>query len=365
MRKIAIYLPQFHPIEENNKWWGEGFTEWTNVVKSKPRFKNHYQPQLPSSLGFYDLRLKESRLLQEKLAKDYNIHGFCYYHYWFNGKRLLNEPIDRKFENKEEKLPFMFCWANENWTRAWNGSEKNILIKQNYSEEDDRNHIKFLLKYFKDERYIKVNGKPVFIVYKPDLFPNIKKTIEIFRNEAKKEGVELYICWFERSIGWNQSDSKGAGFDASIDFQPLSSSYKKFIKRREEKFSKKTFLLKKGLSLIKRIKAIGNKNIKLNNLVNYKDFVEFDLAQKDEGKKYPGICPGWDNSSRRTNQNATIFYNNTPELFKKWYEGKCNDFVPFSDEEDFIFINAWNEWAEGNHLEPCEKWEKSFLEVIK
>ena len=165
-RVIAFYLPQFHPIPENDKWWGKGFTEWTNVAKAKPLFRGHYQPRIPADLGFYDLRLEEARLAQEHMAKEYGIHGFCYYHYWFNGRRVLYEPLDRKLKNSKENLPFMMCWANENWTRAWDGGIKDVLLEQNYSEDDDREHIRFLISYFKDERYIKVNGKPFFIFYK-------------------------------------------------------------------------------------------------------------------------------------------------------------------------------------------------------
>ena len=171
IRPIAIYLPQFHPIPENDAAWGKGFTEWTNVTKAKPLYKGHYQPHLPADLGFYDLRLEEVRLAQEALAKQFGIHGFCYYHYWFNGKRLLHEPLDSKLKNPNEDFSFMLCWANENWTRRWDGKNHEVLIEQNYSKEDNVAHIQHLIPYFKDSRYIKVNGKPVFIVYKPFYFP--------------------------------------------------------------------------------------------------------------------------------------------------------------------------------------------------
>ncbi|NCD00164.1 MAG: hypothetical protein EOL95_10755 [Bacteroidia bacterium] len=222
LRPIALYLPQFHPIPENDEWWEKGFTEWNNVVKAKPQFRNHYQPQLPADLGFYDLRLKEARLAQEKMAKSHGIHGFCYYHYWFNGKRLLEEPLNRKLKNKEEDLPFMLCWANENWTRAWDGGDTKILLKQNYSYEDDIHHICSLLPYFKDERYIKVNGKPVFIIYKDSSFPDITKTINTFREESAKHGLELYLCRFDRAIGTLPDSATDLGFDAAFEFQPLS-----------------------------------------------------------------------------------------------------------------------------------------------
>lgn len=364
IRNIAIYLPQFHPIPENDEWWGKGFTEWTNVTRGKPRFKGHYQPHLPADLGFYDLRLEETRLAQEALAKQFNIYGFCYYHYWFNGKRLLQEPLDRKLKNPKEDLPFMMCWANENWTRAWDGSEHQVLLKQHYKEEDDRQHIQYLIPLFKDERYIKVDGKAVFFFYKPSLFPNMKKTVEIFREEARNAGLELYLCWFERNIGWTSADAKDTGFDASAEFQPLSKSYTDY-------FNHKTVQNKKVnvQNFFKKLNSLRNKLFKSDTdtrIIDYKDFVDFDLSQpKPTTKVYPGISPMWDNSSRRVNQKATVFKNSTPELFKKWYQGKSERFTPFSENENFLFINAWNEWAEGNHLEPCQKWGKAYLEALK
>lgn len=369
VRRVAVYLPQFHPIPENNKWWGEGFTEWSNVVKGKPRFNDHYQPHLPAHLGFYDLRLQEARLAQERLAKDHNIHGFCYYHYWFNGHRLLNEPLDRKLSNESEDLPFMLCWANENWTRAWDGGNEKILIAQNYSEEDDKKHAKFLLNYFKDKRYIKVNGKPFFIFYKPDLFPNIKRTIEIFREEAAKENIELYLGWFERWIGWQGDGHDEIGFDSAIEFQPLSKSLNSFLKLPAKDIKSP---IKNGFSNFKQnflnkvTRKSTGKHLEISDLiVDYDSFMRYDsFFPKRNYKCFPSVCPMWDNSSRRVNRSAVIFKNSTPDLFKEWYHNKLNSFEPFSEDEDFLFINAWNEWAEGNHLEPCEKWGLQYLKAL-
>ncbi len=363
IKPIAIYLPQFHPIPENDEWWGKGFTEWTNVVKAKCRFEGHYQPHLPADLGFYDLRLEETRLAQEVLAKNYGIYGFCYYHYWFNGKRVLNEPLDRKLQNAKEDFPFMMCWANENWTRAWDGSMKDVLLKQNYSEEDDRAHIQFLMTCFKDERYIKVNGKPFFIFYKPDLFPNISKTIEIFREEAKKENLELYLGCFERWIGWDKQKMQDEDFDAIIEFQPLSKSMQLF--RTQKQTVKQSLIQRVVTKLKKKLNfQINHKKPEENDfIIDYKEFIDFDLKYLNPGV-YPGVCPMWDNSSRRVGQNAIMFKNSTPKDFQYWYQQKLkvSNFEKLDD--NFIFINAWNEWAEGNHLEPCEKWGKSYLEAL-
>jgi len=362
IKPIAIYLPQFHPIPENDKWWGKGFTEWTNVTKAKPKFEGHYQPHLPADLGFYDLRLEEARLAQEHMAKEYGIHGFCYYHYWFNGRRVLYEPLDRKLKNSKENLPFMMCWANENWTRAWDGGIKDVLLEQNYSEDDDREHIRFLISYFKDERYIKVNGKPFFIFYKPDLFPDMAQTIAIFREEALKENVELYLGCFERWNGWNEEKLREFDFDAIIEFQPLSRSMKMYNdkKNSENRFGRKiNEKLKRKLNAFFNLKGKKNKD----SIVDYKKFIKFDLNNRKSGI-YPGVCPMWDNSSRRVGQNAIMLKNSTPDLFKKWYREKTEE-SNFSGLEDcFVFINAWNEWAEGNHLEPCQKWNKSYLEAL-
>ena len=215
IKPIAIYLPQFHPTPENDEWWGKGFTEWTNVAKATPRFEGHYQPQLPSDLGFYDLRLEEARMAQEAMAKEYGIHGFCYYHYWFNGKRMLQEPLDRKLKNPKENFPFMLCWANENWTRKWDGGDHKILLKQDYSEEDDKKHIEALIPYFKDSRYIRINNRPVFCIYRSTLFPNIKNTLKIWRDECRKQGLDIYICRFETFGAFGKSYIDD-GFDAGI-----------------------------------------------------------------------------------------------------------------------------------------------------
>jgi lipopolysaccharide biosynthesis protein len=359
IRPIAIYLPQFHPIPENDEWWGKGFTEWRNVVKSKPRFKGHYQPHLPADLGFYDLRLEEARLAQEALAKHYGIYGFCYYHYWFNGKRLLNEPIDRKMNNPKEDLPFMFCWANENWTRAWDGGEHEILIEQKYSHEDDVNHIRALIPYFKDERYITVDGKPVFIIYKDALFPDIKQTLEIFKEEAGRLGMELYLCRFDRQRHTQSTIPTELGFDAAIEFQPLSLSRKELVEKSSKGINK-YLLLNNYLDFLHyRLLKTPRKSDKI---VDYKKFVEFDMQHySNDYKTFPCVSPGWDNSSRRPRNMALIFKNSDPVIFKKWIVNKLSKFIPFSKDENFLFINAWNEWAEGNHLEPCEKYGHSYL----
>ena len=379
LRAIAIHLPQFHPIAENNDWWGKGFTEWSNVTKAKPLFKGHYQPQLPADFGFYDLRLEESRLAQEALAKKYGIYGFCYYHYWFNGKRLLNDPIDRKLKNPKEDLPFMLCWANENWSRKWDGNDQEILIEQRYSEEDGREHIRFLCKHmFTDARYIKVEGKPFISIYRPSLFPNIKKTIKTWREEAEKSGIgKLYIVFtnsFQDEHSLEEFDA-----DACVEFAPHFTAPKrvyhsKFTKlfnwmrtKKDNAFDKigVSFLNDINIKVSSILRPLYEGPYEKNSVYSYSDMVDMHSLRKFKRKTYPSLFPSWDNSPRKKNGNAYIFKNSTPNLYGKWLTSIINRFEPFGKEENFIFINAWNEWAEGNHLEPCQKWGLAYLEETK
>src|SRR6266542_1499110 len=375
LRPIAIYLPQFHPIPENDAWWGKGFTEWTNVTKAKPLFKNHYQPHLPANLGFYDLRVQEVREAQARLAKEHGIYGFCYYHYWFNGKRILERPFNEVFESGKPDFPFMLCWANENWTRAWDGENEHVLLEQKYSAEDDRNHIKDLIPYFKDHRYIRINNKPVVAIYCSTLLPDVQSTLTTWRNEAAKQGMELYICRFESHHTGGEEYLK-AGFDAAIDFQPWGMDSRNYhariIKRKTISFSfKAKNLLYKNLLKRLSYRLYNEYKKKLENEIiynyrfDYNDYVNFVLrADIPAYKRYPCLMPMWDNSPRRA-QHPAIFYNSTPQLYKKWLQHIVSSFKPFSNEENLLFINAWNEWGEGNHLEPCMKWGMQYLETTK
>jgi lipopolysaccharide biosynthesis protein len=362
VRTIAIYLPQFHPIPENDLWWGKGFTEWRNVVKAKPRFEGHYQPHLPADLGFYDLRLAETRQAQVDLAKKYGVYGFCYYHYWFNGRRILERPFTEVFESGKPDFPFMLCWANENWTRIWDGGEGSVLLEQKYSPEDDLKHINALIPYFKDERYIKIEGRPVFCIYKDSAFPDIQSTLQVFKGECAKHGINLYVCRFERARGTKADNPHGLGFDAAIDFQPLSRSYKDYRKSKKTTF--KYLRYDKYLDFLKR--KILKRKVERDSIIDLSEFVDFDIKrQYPNYKLFPGVSPGWDNSSRRVGRKATIFKNGTPEVFRKWIRNKLTHFTPYSREENFLFVNAWNEWAEGNHLEPCEKYGLAYLEILR
>lgn len=350
-RVIAVNLPQFHPFKENDEWWGKGFTEWTNVTKGRPRFKGHYQPHLPTDTGFYDLRLPQSRQMQADMAREYGIYGFCYYHYWFNGKQLMEQPLLEILSSGKPDFPFMICWANENWTRAWDGGVKHALIEQHYSEEDDRQHIRFLCEhYFSDPRYIRVNGKPVFIIYRSNLFPDMKRSIDVMRDEARKCGEELYLCRFE-SLRFLGKKYLADGFDAAVDFQPRFHyiASRSFFKRQWEKFRR----------------AYYGKRYMVD-LYDYKMNVDYALTHlKHDYKWYPCVTPMWDNSCRRVNMMCLAYENSTPELYEYWLSNTIKGAEMYSEDENFVFINAWNEWAEGNHLEPDVKWGRQYLEATK
>src|SRR5258706_868857 len=227
VRPIAIYLPQFYPIPENDRCWGKGFTEWTNVTKAQPLFKGHYQPHLPADLAFYDLRVGEVRQEQADLARQYGIHGFCYYHYWFNGHRVLERPFNEVLASGRPDFPFMLCWANENWARVWDGGDQTIMCQQDYSDADHTAHVRSLIPAFKDPRYIKVKGHAVFAIYRSPNIPDVQRVLKLWRNEAEKEGVKLYLCRFE-SYSEGGANYLKDGFDAAIRFEPFSTRIRPF-----------------------------------------------------------------------------------------------------------------------------------------
>lgn len=358
-RLIAINLPQFHPFKENDEWWGKGFTEWTNVTKAKPRFRGHYQPHLPTDTGFYDLRLSEARKMQADMAREAGIYGFCYYHYWFNGHRLMERPVNEIIASGEPDFPFMLCWANENWARNWDGGFNEVLMEQSYSEQDDIDHIRWLCSYvFCDKRYIRINGCPVFSVYRASLFPDLKHTVEIWRKIAKEEyGIDLYlICADFPDEDYNR-DPSWYGLDATFDFQPIAVSYhmhpqKPIIKKLSYKipFVWKQQWFRRHFST-------------LPDLFSYAKYISI-LHKLPLGsiKRFPCVSPGFDNSPRRVGKTFYCFPDASPKLYGIWLKDVLKRFIPFSNEENFVFINAWNEWAEGNHLEPDSKWGKGYLE---
>lgn len=347
VKLIAFYLPQYHPIPENDEWWGKGFTEWTNVTKAKPLFPGHYQPHLPADLGFYDLRLAETREAQAELARAYGIYGFCYHHYWFNGKRILERPFNEVLASGKPDFPFCLNWANENWTKVWDGKNKHILMEQKYSEEDDREHIRSLIKAFQDPRYIRIDGKPLFLVYRSSKIPNPLQTTSIWREEAKKAGIEdLFLCRIENFDSENIPLSD-QGFDAAVEYQPQWVYMSKMTKL--ERLAKKL--------------AIWDKAYQENFIFDYQATVKKMLQKPLPSHKYfRGVTPMWDNSARRKTD-AAIFKNSTPDMYEYWLKTVIEQSSVRNPKENFVFINAWNEWAEGCHLELCQKWGRSYLEA--
>lgn len=342
IKLIAFYLPQYHPISVNDEAWGKGFTEWTNVGKSKSYYAGQYQPRLPGELGYYDLRLSIVLEQQADLAKSYGVNGFCYYYYWFNGLRLLNQPIDQMLLSKKPDMPFCFCWANENWTRRWDGMSKEIIVAQNHSLDDDRSFIRSLLASFSDERYIRINNKPLLLVYRTDLFPNPKLTAELWRSEVRKAGFEdLYLVRCESND--SVTDPSLIGFDASYEVP--------------------TFILPDQLKY-DNLESLRVANEFKGRIFDYAKIVEYFSSRKDVPyKRFKDPMLAWDNTPRHK-ENSTIFHGATPELYQLWLQNSIKYTIEkFKPSERIVFINAWNEWAEGSYLEPDLIYGRSFLEA--
>jgi hypothetical protein len=360
VRAIAFHLPQFHPIPENDEWWGKGFTEWTNVAKATPRFPGHYQPHLPADLGFYDLRLPEARAAQAELAASYGIHGFCYYHYWFHGRQVLERPVNEIWKSRQPEFPFCLCWANENWTRQWDGLETDVLLEQTYGLADDVAHIRSLIPIFLDRRYIRIFDRPLFLVYRAKQLPEPEKTVETWRREAERGGLKGLFLVRVESFGDECGDARRIGFDSSLEFQPrwsLTSDTR--IYRRKWWHRGKLGTTEQG--------------VLQNQVYDYEGYVRNALAvEAADYPQIPCVFPAWDNSPRRK-QGATIFANSTPETYERWLRDVVNRRsariryreAPEITEGSLLFINAWNEWAEGCHLEPCQRWGRKYLEATR
>jgi lipopolysaccharide biosynthesis protein len=360
VRAIAFHLPQFHPIPENDEWWGQGFTEWSNVVQAKPLFAGHYQPHLPADLGFYDLRVPEVRAAQAELAASHGIHGFCYYHYWFHGRRVLERPVNEIWKSGEPDFPWCLCWANENWTRQWDGHNSEILLEQRFSVEDDVAHIRSLIPMFEDPRYIRVEGKPLFLVYRATKLPEPKRTTETWRREAEKAGLGgLFLVRVESHA--EGGDPQEMGYDCSVEFQP--------------RFSDELLQLRIARCKWWHRRKLGSAQLAFydHRIFEYEDMARCALAEPAAAyPRIPCVCPGWDNSPRRKVA-GNIFVNSTPEKYERWLREVVNrriKEIPGGEEgsvspQSLIFINAWNEWAEGNHLEPCQRWGCAYLEATR
>ncbi|SOB60073.1 protein of unknown function [Pseudodesulfovibrio profundus] len=334
---IAFYLPQFHPIPENDEWWGEGFTEWTNVTKAKPLFDGHNQPARPGALGFYDLRAIDTLQKQSTLAKEFGVYGFCFHHYYFDGKRLLEKPVDGLLAHPEIDLPFMLCWANENWTRRWDGLENDILIAQNHTPEDDIAFLEDLSRYLEDSRYIRVDGKPVFIVYKVSQLPDAKATVTRWREHWQKTRNEgLYIVMAQT---FGELDPSKYGFDAAVEFPPHVAA--------------KASKVEDGVpGLVEDFQG---------NIYDYSTILEQNPNAEEDYTLFKTVFPSWDNTARR-GKTAHLFYGSTPKLYGQWLRSALKySSTDTPDDASFCFVNAWNEWAEGAYLEPDETHGYAYL----
>jgi len=346
---IAFYLPQFHPIPENDKWWGKGFTEWTNVGKAKPLFKGHYQPHVPADLGYYDLRLSEVREAQAQMAKDYGIEGFCYWHYWFgNGKRLLERPFNEVLESGKPDFPFCLAWANQTWKGFSHGlKNRNVLIEQLYLDvEDYEAHFYEVLPAFKDKRYLLVDGKPLFFIYQPLELPDALSFIELWQNLAIKNGL------------------KGVFFVANID---QSSKINEIINQGFDAVNLNRIFdyLKLNKTFIFRAKAWMKKNLlKVPNHYYYKDVYPTFSGHEDENiNVFPTLIPGWDHTPR-SGKDGLVYHDSTPDLFEKHINQVLKIIENKPDERKIVFLKSWNEWAEGNYVEPDLKFGTKYLEAI-
>jgi len=359
LRLIAFYLPQYHPIPENDLWWGTGFTEWTNVTKARSLFPGHYQPHVPADLGFCDLRVPEVREAQAALAQEYGISGFCYYHYWFNGKRLLNRPFDEVLRSGKPEFPFCLCWANENWTRRWDGLHQEILICQNHSLEDDREHIRHLFSAFEDKRYIRVHGKPLFLVYRTEILPEPERTADVWRETARAAGLgDLYLVRVESHS--KQPDPRRIGFDAAVEFAPDLN-----VLRLPKLHRSQWDLQARVENQLRKVGVLPQAYFD-HNVYSYDDLVTGMLAKPSEPYTwFRCVTPSWDNSARRAKA-ALIIHKSRPEAYERWLGEMIQTTVnTFEGDERLLFVNAWNEWAEGNHLEPDQRWGRAYLEATR
>ena len=338
---VAYYLPQFHAIPENDQNWGKGFTEWRNVTRALPLFEGHIQPRHPAELGFYDLKSVEVLRQQAALAKNYGVEGFAMYYYWFDSKILLDTPIENLYKNRDIDMGYCVFWANENWTKSWDGLDSDVLLRQNHSPEDDIRFIAQISKYFEDPRYIRYRGKPLLMMYRPQLLPDSRETTDRWRSWCEKNGFEVPYLVSAQAFNYHQ-DPAEIGFDASCEFPPHWSSA---FNAHELKFARdlKGFTARTDL-----------------RVMEYKAAVQaWSHENPHNYKLFKCVFPSWDNSPRRVNSEALLYAWSSPELYREWLS-YC---LSVSGEDDFVFINAWNEWAEGAILEPDLFWGHAYLDA--
>ncbi|MGD0588773.1 MAG: glycoside hydrolase family 99-like domain-containing protein [Thermoplasmata archaeon] len=356
MKVIAFYLPQFHEIPENNEWWGPGFTEWTNTRRSKPLFLGHYQPREPLNDNYYSLLDPSVQDGQAHLARKYGIDAFCYYHYWFNGRRLLEQPFENMLKSGAPDFPFLLSWANEPWSRAWNGRRRDVIAPQSYGEENDwKQHFEYLAGAFRDPRYLRVDGKPIFVIYRPSHFKRCREMLEFWRRLAPEYGFEgLHLLHVLNTF----EPRTVKGFDGVIELEPT------YTISHDMPVS---WVVGRYARAFRRLLARDPGRIPDRSL----DRVDYDLVwrrilarnpNRHGIRTYLGAFPDWDNSPRR-GRRGTVFENSTPASFEKYFLAQLKR-TRSGQADGLIFINAWNEWAEGAYLEPDKRYEFAYLEAL-
>lgn len=374
-RVIAYYLPQFHPIPENDKYWGKGFTEWTNVAKAKPLFKGHYQPRIPADLGFYDLRLPEVREQQAQMAREAGIEGFCYWHYWFgNGKRLLQRPFNEVLQSGKPDFPFCLAWANHSWkTSTWeNGGKDRMIVEQRYlGEEDYTLHFQEVLPAFRDKRYITIEGKPLFTIFDPYNFRDVSNFIKTWQRLAKENGLkDIYFIAMCNSTSTLRRNADGALRRVTPNLQSSEKVYNDLLNLGFDginSFGKSRAEMLCMGKYARIAKKLLHQYLPFlpTHCINYEKIMQHFFAPEDSWQNvYPSIFPQWDRTPRAGNSEG-VYVNATPTTFKKHIQDALNVIKNKDMEHRILFLRAWNEWGEGNYVEPDLKYGHGFLDAIK
>lgn len=340
-RLVAFYLPQFHRIPENDAWWGEGFTEWRNVTRALPQFEGHFQPRLPGALGFYDLSDGVTLRRQAELAREYGIGAFCFYFYWFNGRRLLDSPLQQWLEDPSLDLPICLCWANEPWTRQWDGRPQDTLIAQHHDPDDDLAFIEYIARYLRDPRYLRIDGRPLLLIYRPGLLRSARDTTDRWRGWCRAHGIgEIFITYVQ---SFERPDPTDIGCDAAVEFPP---------------------------NLVPA-QSISVDQVALNpefdgEILDWRDMALACQERPDPPYTlFPGVNPSWDNQPRRPGRGRVLLHA-APRRYQAWLHATIRDRMPrLAPSQRLVFINAWNEWAEGAILEPDVRWDHAWLDATR